>query len=130
MILDTTFLIDIMHGDKNAVAKLYELKQRDEPRRITSISIFELFTGVARCEKPGTEKLRVQKSLAAGDVVLLDEISAQIAGLKTGTLMREGITIKPLDCLIAGIALSRKETLLTRDMKDFSRIKGLQVESY
>ena len=38
--------------------------------------------------------------------------------------------IQPIDCMIAGIALIRKEKVLTRNVKDFSKIKDLEIETY
>jgi type I restriction-modification system DNA methylase subunit len=45
-------------------------------------------------------------------------------------LKRNGTEIGDFDLLIASIALTYGETLLTRNVRHFSRVPGLAVESY
>jgi predicted nucleic acid-binding protein len=60
----------------------------------------------------------------------LDLESAFLAGDIQKELIRKGEIIDPEDCMIAGIALKSNEPLLTRNLKHFKRIPGLQVETY
>ena len=46
MIADTSFLIDIMKSNKEAIKKAEEIENRGSTIEVTSISIFELFVGV------------------------------------------------------------------------------------
>lgn len=45
MILDTTFIIDILNGKMEAAHKTKELLKRNEPLKATSISVFEIWQG-------------------------------------------------------------------------------------
>ncbi len=130
MILDTSFIIDLMRNEQKAVAKLQELIKRGEPQLVTSLTIFELFSGLVRCKKPSEEKEKILKVLAGQLVLNLDEQSAKISGEIDGNLIKEGNMLEPIDCMIAGIALAKKDKVLTRNVKDFSRIKSLEIESY
>ena len=60
----------------------------------------------------------------------LDHKSAVCAAEIFAKSIKQGRTLPFSDCLIAGIALANNETILTRNVKDFSRIEGLKIEDY
>ena len=130
MIFDTTFIIDLMQGDSGAFQKLEELKQRGEQQQTTAVTIFELFTGIMQSQKPIEEKRRVLQQLRSYPILHLAREAGEKGGEVDGTLINEGQMIRPLDCMIAGIALIKKDRILTRNTKDFSKIKGLMLERY
>lgn len=130
MIFDTSFVIDVMNNDSKSVEKLHELIKAGEPQLITSLTIFELFSGLERSKKPMREKEKVLKILKGQLVLHLDNDSAEKAGEIDGNLVKEGRMIGPIDSMIGGIALIKKEKVLTRNVKDFSKIKGLEIETY
>ncbi len=130
MILDTTFVIDIMDNDKEAVNKLHELIKRGENQLITAPTVFELYSGMARSKKPANEKNKITKILNGQLIIHFDNDAAERGGEIDGNLIKDGKTIQPIDCMIAGIALVRKEKVLTRNIKDFSKIKDLEIETY
>ena len=127
MIADTSFLIDVMNRLPAAVKLLQEHK---EPINITTISIFELWSGVSRSAKQEHEKIKIRDVLAGQIVHVLDESAAEKGGFIQGLLLKAGETIDPEDCMIAGIAINLREPILTRNVEHFKRIKGLLVETY
>jgi tRNA(fMet)-specific endonuclease VapC len=130
MIADTTFAIDIMSNDTAATAKLYTILKHGGSVSITASTIFELFSGVVRCSKPQKEKEKIIKLLHGQSVIPLTNTSAEKAGEIDGTLANQGKMIQPPDCMIASIALLKNKKVLTRNVKDFSKVDGLQVETY
>ncbi|MBI5392839.1 PIN domain-containing protein [Candidatus Woesearchaeota archaeon] len=130
MIFDTCFIIDLMNNDTDAVAKLHELIKSDEPQLVTAVTIYELFSGMTKSNKPEGEKNKIMKVLNGQVILALDNDSAQKAGEIDGTLIKEGKMVDPIDILIAGITLTKKEKLLTRNIRDFSKVKGIELESY
>ena len=46
MILDTNFIIDIMRNNESAINKSKQLSDIGESQFITSLTIFELFSGL------------------------------------------------------------------------------------
>ena len=56
--------------------------------------------------------------------------SAKIAGTFFAKLERSGEIIEAEDCMIAGIAKHHGDTILTRNIKHFERIRGVNVEGY
>ena len=63
----------------------------------------------------------------AGPILLLpfDEEDARIAGSVRAALETSGKPIGAYDVLIAGQALKRQLTLVTANVSEFSRVKGL-----
>lgn len=129
MILDTTFLIDLLRGEKSAVDKITELEGANEPVLTTSVSVFEVWQGLPKkASQAQTEKtLELFKSM---DVLRLDFDSAVQAGDIQRELKSTGQMIDPEDAMIAGIAKISSEKILTRNQKHFGKIKGLKTETY
>jgi len=130
MILDTGVIIDVMGNDKAAVRKIKELAARREPQIITSPSIFELYSGVSQSHKPETEKRKILSTLANLLIWHFDAEGAGKGGEIDGRLVSEGQRIDPIDSMIAGIALSKGQAVLSRNVKHFSRIPELRIETY
>jgi len=45
---DTSFLIDLMNGDEDAVEKARELETELIQQRLSAMTLFELYYGIAR----------------------------------------------------------------------------------
>lgn len=128
MILDTTFLIDVLRNDPEAVQKARELEQIGTRLAVTSITVFELWRGFSALQQE-----KMEKACAMLDRLRmhnLDIPSAKQAGRVSYELERKGQEIDPEDAMIAGIALEKREEILTRNIKHFSRISQLVVSKY
>ena len=128
MIADTTFIIDLGKGDSRAFKKLNELKAQKEALAITAVTTFELFQS-----KTGLNEKEVKFFSKLADnalVIPVEHETAKVAGVIRSQLKKRGIQLEALDCLIASIVLVGKDVLLTRNVKDFSRIEGLRIETY
>ena len=130
MILDTTFLVDIMRKDEKACLKFQTLKEKGETTFISSVSVFELHSGLACSGKSVSEQNKVKEVLDSQIIISMDITLAEKAGDIHGTLITQGQMIGSMDCLIAATALLNGETVLTRIVKDFQKIHGLKVETY
>lgn len=131
-LVDTTFLIDLSKNNQDAVKKSLELDK--EPRvYCTEISVYEITLGVYAIEgiDHGKKLQKLETMFNNFDILPLDHDSAIKSGEIAGYLIKNGITISDTDCLIAGIALSNNiNTIITRDIEHFKRIKGIKVEWY
>ncbi len=130
MILDTTFLIDLMKEDPAAVKKLKELERDKITQNIAALTLYELYVGIMLSTKPEKEKRKVLDTLASMNILDLNAKSAAKAGEVQGKLIREGKMIDPEDAMIAGIALLNNEIVLTKNVEHFSRIRALITETY
>ena|SRR3989344_3994944 len=130
MILDTTFLIDILRNKQEASDKLKSLEKLNIPIAVAVPSIVEIFAGLHYSKKSDEEKGRIIDVLESQVIHDLDKESARKAGEIKGNLIKTGNDIELMDCMIAGIAYKNKEPILTRNVKHFSKIKGINVETY
>ena len=60
----------------------------------------------------------------------LDKDSAILAGKIEANLIKKGEIIDLEDIMIGAIAIINDETLITRNIKHFSKIKNLKIQSY
>ena len=130
MIADTSFLIDIMKYDKDAIKKAEEIEKKGNTIAITSISIFELFIGVTLSIKQDQERNKINRIINGLSIISFDEDSAREAGRIFAQKRKNGTVIEPEDSMIAGICSRRNEILITRNIKHFSDIEGLRIEGY
>ena len=130
MIADTSFLIDLMGKDPGAVKKAGVLEAEGTSIMIGSPSVFELFAGVALSRKAEEEKEKITAVLSSLPQLVLDFPSASAGGLIYGEKMKVGRDIDPEDAMLAGIARVNAEKVLTRNVKHFSNIEGVTVETY
>jgi predicted nucleic acid-binding protein len=127
--LDSSFLIDILKGKKEALAKAAEIKEEDS--FTTSICEYEIMVG-AYLGDYSKEKIEKAVSLLNGiPVHNFDSNSALTASSIHAELVKTGKEIEEKDCMIAGTALSNGcKTILTKNIEHFKRIKELKVISY
>ena len=132
MILDSTIIIDLLRGEKNAIAKIRELEANGTELFTTQVNVFEIVQGIYGHGK------HIDEELTAFEVLLnkiktldLTYFAAHQAGKLAGELRRKGTTVATGDLLVAGIALANKiPAIATRNEKDFKKIPGIKVESY
>jgi predicted nucleic acid-binding protein len=126
LILDTSFLIDLLRGRESAKKVNDEIR----PGKITPISVMELWEGVQLTDKTSEERKAVQKLLEELKEAEFDTESALEAGRISAELQEKGEIIQPEDIMIAGVALRNDEKLLTREISEFEKIEGIETVSY
>ena len=127
--LDSDFIVDFLRQKQNAVSRLQSLK--GETVVSTEISYFEVLYGIFdKNPVPENEMNLVQRFFDSITNISLDHPSAYKAAEIAVYLDGTGQTIGLSDTLIGGICLAHNCTILTKNLKHFSRIKGLKVETY
>jgi len=74
MILDTSFIIDLMRKDSDAIAKLEELEKKLIPRIVTTPTLFELWSGIIQSNKSEEEKKKVIDVLIDQTILSLGQL--------------------------------------------------------
>ncbi len=64
------------------------------------------------------------------EVVPFDAAAAEAAARARTQLEESGVGIGPIDVQIAGIALAQSATLVTRNVREFSRVAGLVIDNW
>ena len=130
MILDTAFLLDIRHGDSDAIACARDLEGSPEQLRVSAITMAELQAGVPRAGDPLDEYDRIVEVTATKEVVPVTKSIALRGGRLYGEQQNAGQTVALDDCLIAATALEFEEPVVTRNVSHFDRFDGVLVRDY
>lgn len=127
---DTNVLIDVLNGRAGENRRrLNELVADKLDLRVCSLVVHELMFGVAISRRPVYQSDLARELLTRFSVEALDEADARSAVEVRLALRRVGHGIGPLDVLIAGQALRRGWTVITRD-GGFVGVEGLAVETW
>lgn len=124
---DTNTLIYFFKGMGNVAERLLSVPPKEIG--ISAIVLFELELGIA---KSSSNKRRGQlgEMLASVSFLPFGEKEARSAASIRADLESKGTPIGPYDILIAGTALARQATLVTRNIGEFGRISGLSLENW
>lgn len=117
-----------MRGHEGAVARISEFAPGD--CAVSVITVYELFTGIAKCREPERERVKVLRLLSAARSLAFDDAAARRAALVRADLERIGRTCGPYDLLLAGHALSLGLRVATNNVEEFKRVDGLAVEDW
>ena len=129
--LDSSFIIDILKKNPEAINTFLRIKS-DFPVT-TLINIYELASGIYRIKDKNHEQhIKVLETfLEEVRILTLNNNSTFEAARISAELSNQGQIIEDLDILVAGICLSNGCTkIVTKNIKHFSRIEGLKVETY
>lgn len=99
-------------------------------RIISTVTLSELQTMVAKAADPEAKAARLQPVLTRFSIVDFDAAAAVHAGQIRALLEPRGLGIGPLDTLIAAHARSLGAVVVTDNLAEFRRIPGLRVESW
>ena len=127
--LDTNICI---YAIKHKPEKVFQRLQETEPENvcISSVTYAELVHGVEK--SVAVEKNRIALSLLLSniEIVSFDVNAANEYGAIRADLEKKGTPIGPLDMMIAGHAKSLGYTVVTNNIREFSRVKGLKIENW
>ena len=128
-LLDTNICIYVM---KNLFPALTERVFSHDPSEIfiSSVTVFELEYGAAKCNWGEKTRLKMQIFLSPFNILDFDSRDALAAGKIRGFLARNGNIIGPYDVQLAGQAFSRDLILVTHNTSEFSRIPNLKTEDW
>lgn len=129
MILDTTFLIDVLRGE-STVEDTMERVDETGTASVSAVSVMELWEGVHLTESSAEERDRVEELLDGLYETPFDRECGKEAGRISAELVTSGQGIEDADVMIAATALLHDEPVLTRNTSHFERIDGLDVRSY
>ena len=127
--LDTNICI---YAIKHKPEKVLEELQRHDPSDvcISAVTYAELIHGVEKSAAIEKNRLALSLLLANIEIFDFDAKAADCYGKIRTELEKKGSPIGPLDMMIAGHARSLEFTLVTNNMKEFSRVSGLRLENW
>ncbi len=129
VILDTSVLIEWER--KAASLEAYAAGHPDEPAGLSVITAAELLHGVHRADTAVRRLKRsayVEQVLSSFPLYHFDLGVGRVYAELWATLERRGIKVSAHDLIIGATAVSRGDTVLTLNRRDFGKIPGLSVE--
>lgn len=130
MIEDTSFIIDVLYNDPDALQYLNVIEKENRPRKVASITVLELYEAVPQLSVPEERQRKILDVLDTRHIVAGDETVMRKAGKISGELRSRGEEIDREDCIIGATALLNDEPVVTRNRDHFERIDDLDVETY
>lgn len=128
--LDTTFLIDILRNEPGAAAKAIQL-DTEVAIFTTEANIYEIVSGLRKGADLERALRDLEMLISRLTVLPLDRKASMMAGIIARELLQGGKMIDDVDCLTAGTLIANGcDTVVTRNVKHFGRIRDLKVESY
>ncbi|QDM16690.1 type II toxin-antitoxin system VapC family toxin [Tardiphaga sp. vice352] len=127
--LDTNIASHVIRGDRREIIeRLIALPMEDIV--LSSVTEAELLYGLAKRGYPEALSERVRQFLLRVDVLPWDHDVAKTYGDLRAACEAKGVTLAPLDMMIAAHAAAVDATLVTRD-KAFARIpQSLRIEDW
>lgn len=127
-LLDTNPLIYAFKGQ----GRYRERIEATDPAllHLSTLSLFEIEFGLTRSLNPQPMRQYVEDACRRHVCLPFDGAGAIEAGKLRQLLNKAGTPIGNYDLLMAGIALARKMTFVTRNVREFSRVPGLHVEDW
>jgi tRNA(fMet)-specific endonuclease VapC len=119
-LLDTDICIYIIKRKPQQIAQRFNTL-RPSDVAISAITVAELEYGAQKSQKPDQNRAALQQFLIPLDILVFDPQAAQAYGTIRADLERKGQVIGSLDMLIAAQAQSEDITLVTNNVREFSR---------
>lgn len=129
MLLDSTFLHDLVRQDDAAVNTLEELIATDTPVALSTLTVFEVGIGL----RGDAARLRDRFDDVVDEMVVipLGREQAERALSIQHPLYDRGEPIGAVDALLAGTAATLDDSrVLTRNVDEFARVEAIKVVEY
>lgn len=127
--LDPSFIVALIRRDREAEMKLENCVKGEARLSTTAIAACELFRGVYRSKIREMELKKVRDILAHLEILGFTVEACERYGKLANDLEVAGSPIGDLDAMIAGIALTHNEPIVTSD-KHFEKVPTLIVETW
>lgn len=127
-ILDTNTLIYYFKGQGQVAQNLANISAQEIS--IPTIVLFELQVGIAKSTSPAKRTRQLQQLLSVVNLVPFDRGAALAAATIRAQLEQQGSPIGQIDVLIAGTAVALQSTLVTHNIKEFSKVMGLEIADW
>ncbi|MCX6653640.1 MAG: type II toxin-antitoxin system VapC family toxin [Candidatus Bathyarchaeota archaeon] len=128
--LDTSFIIALIRRDERALAKLEEYTASETRLTTTPITACELFKGAYKSTRREKELQKVKTTLGFLEMLNFSVEASERYGKLMASEGLHGAPIGDLDAMIASLALTHGEEIVTSNRKHFERVDGLQVNSW
>ena len=126
-LLDSNICIHFLRGKYNVIEKLNEVGI--DNCAISEITLAELVFGAEKSNNPKKNHKLIEKFI--GQLSILPIFDAiQTYGKEKARLQSEGKMISDFDLLIGCTSIENDLIMVTENIKEFDRIKGIRIENW
>ena len=127
-LLDTGTIIYNMKANRAVTKNLRN--HIDAAMKISIITLMELYYGAYKSDKLSSNLAKVRTIANTFEIIPSGKESAENFGMLKASLEKTGIRLDDFDLIIASCALAHNLTLVTNNLKHFSRIEGLKITNW
>ena len=127
-LLDANVVLDYFRERGNVAANLLAVPPGG--LALPAVAAYEIWVGVMGSQNPARRRAQYEQFLAEVPVLDFDAVTGRRSAEIRHAMARKGDAIGPLDTLIAGSALAHHATLVTRNVREFGRVPGLDVVNW
>jgi predicted nucleic acid-binding protein len=127
-LIDTSVLIDVERGRLTLNALLD--RHGDDEVAISAITAAELLHGIHRLgggAKAARAEIFVEGLLTVLPILPFDLLAARTHARLSADLQAKGLSIGAHDLLIAATAIANDFRVMTRDLRSFPKVRGLEI---
>lgn len=126
VVLDTDAVIDIMHGRFSVGNRVAAVLPDDVS--ITAMTLAELQFGSLRSSHPENDREEVSRFVERVQILPFDDAAASIHAQVRYALRSQPVGLN--DLIIAATTMAADALLVSSNLREFSRVPGLRVESW
>ena len=126
-LLDTNICVYFLKGLYNLDKKIE--KAETENCFVSEITIAELKFGAENSESQEKNRKTVEEFVSKFTIIPIFN-SLDIYAKEKARLRKKGLPLDDFDLLIGATAISNNLTLVTRNVSDFERLKGIEIENW
>jgi len=127
--LDTNICIYALKGQHPAIGRRMRTMS-PASIKIPSIVKGELLFGARKSDRPARTLEILDRFLSPFEVVPFGDAAAESYSCIRSDLERRGKPVGPNDLIVAATVLANHGTLVTHNLREFRRVKGLSVEDW
>ena len=125
-LLDTDTVVDLLRGRADVGARLRAISS--DQVRISAITVAELAYGARRSRDPVARHAEIERFCSVVRVVTFGTRAA-LAHARLRESLRS-TPIGPADLMIGATAMAQGATVVTSNLREFSRMPGVRAESW
>jgi len=126
--LDTNSVLYVLKG-RGRVAERLLATPRTEVT-VPAVVVYELEVGTLKSASSVRRRSQLWDLIGPMQILPFGDEEAKVAARIRAQLEQAGMSIGPLDNLIAGTALHHGATLVTHNTDEFTRVPDLQIEDW
>ncbi len=126
-LLDTNICIAL---NQEHPAVLAQFEDKGDECYITTLVLAELYKGVYFSTRVAQNLAKLEDLLSVLAVIPFDDAAAEDFGKIQGELRRMGKPTGEIDALIAAVARSRRDIVVTHNTQDFENIPQIHLEDW